>query len=587
MAPLKQLQCPEDKKLGNKNYRSIATMKELWFIFYKENLKNLGVPGPMIEGLKSKFQHKLETTPFEDLCQECECIREELTHGINRDHEWLPKVDIEEEIGFRTIHLIVNFPRKVKLVRPDLQTAAIKKFLDVEEHHSFSFDPVIVAQLEEIIHKWFLCWPKDPVYQPGHGPGVTAEGYTAEVDKYAGLNVTRREVKELYRIGFDLSRDLPIVESHRPARQAFVDKTWKALRGISAEPCGLQWAEQAVMKVGYSFLFHHPYLGKKVTLWDQQLNQQLARVGSKFCNYATIDYSQASDLISAPLVYKLFKRTPLRRTLMVLRSSYAEVGSTCVRLRKYAPMGSALTFFVESIIFAAVAELACMRAGVAKDWSVYGDDVIIPAAAYEQLRIVSEALSFCLNEQKSFASEFPFRESCGREYYKGYDVTPTYFRIPAESNRTVAASNFPAWVDLYNRLYMQGYKETSNAILGLLTGARYGKQKQPLTLLYQNYFDKLARPDSGALCCSGTGSVIQFVDWIPMQYGTRAISRVEWRLRDPNCVLLAIPVRGQIVKDWLAARQSSNEDLELGVYRSWPRDLRIPGFRTGRWVVES
>jgi hypothetical protein len=59
--------------------------------------------------------------------------------------------------------------------------------------------------------------------------------------------------------------------------------------------------------------------------------------------------------------------------------------------------------------------------------SVYGDDIIVPSAAAGRLAGLLEYLGFTPNAKKSYATG-PFRESCGKHYYLGHDITPFYVK---------------------------------------------------------------------------------------------------------------------------------------------------------------
>jgi len=94
-------------------------------------------------------------------------------------------------------------------------------------------------------------------------------------------------------------------------------------------------------------------------------------------------------------------------------------------------MGSAVTFPVESFIFLGVILAVLSRGDIRKiegfqgSVSVFGDDLIIPAADREAVVEALEALSFKVNTAKSFSTG-NFRESCGVDSFAGVTVTPVY-----------------------------------------------------------------------------------------------------------------------------------------------------------------
>jgi hypothetical protein len=94
-------------------------------------------------------------------------------------------------------------------------------------------------------------------------------------------------------------------------------------------------------------------------------------------------------------------------------------------MEKYAPMGSCLCFLAETIVFAAICELAARIMGVHSDYRVYGDDIVIEANLAEITISLLTALHFTVNTKKSYwSTECLFREACGLEGYAGVDITP-------------------------------------------------------------------------------------------------------------------------------------------------------------------
>jgi hypothetical protein len=96
-------------------------------------------------------------------------------------------------------------------------------------------------------------------------------------------------------------------------------------------------------------------------------------------------------------------------------------------------MGNGYTFELESVIFYGLA-LAVREAYGVEDTrvSVYGDDIICPVSMAEPLIRVLRDVGFVPNQKKSFWSG-PFRESCGKHFYSGHDVTPFYVRRPVDN----------------------------------------------------------------------------------------------------------------------------------------------------------
>jgi hypothetical protein len=90
-------------------------------------------------------------------------------------------------------------------------------------------------------------------------------------------------------------------------------------------------------------------------------------------------------------------------------------------------MGNGFTFELESLIFFAAASAVVDYLGLPSTVSVFGDDVILPAQAFDLFASYSSFLGFKVNPEKSFA-QGPFRESCGSYYFGGTDCKPLYLK---------------------------------------------------------------------------------------------------------------------------------------------------------------
>lgn len=166
---------------------------------------------------------------------------------------------------------------------------------------------------------------------------------------------------------------------------------------------------------------------------DQSINQHLARSASITDRLATIDLSSASDTISRSLVEFLIPSDWLvaLKTCRSTRSLLPEGES--IFLQKFSSMGNGYTFELESLIFLGLTRAVCYSIGeAASDVSVYGDDIIAPSKAVDHLRAIFDICGFSMNVEKSFSSG-PFRESCGKHFFLGRDVTPFYLKKQVKS----------------------------------------------------------------------------------------------------------------------------------------------------------
>jgi hypothetical protein len=189
--------------------------------------------------------------------------------------------------------------------------------------------------------------------------------------------------------------------------------------------------------------------------------------GSLYGELATLDLSEASDRVSNQLVREMVAHWPnVAAALDATRSRKAEVLGKTYRLAKFASMGSALCFPVEAMVFVTIIfcgiEEALNRQLTKGDIQsfrrrvrVYGDDIVVPTEFAVQVAGKLEVFGLRVNTGKSFWTG-KFRESCGREYYNGHDVSIVRVRSMLPS-RPEDAHELISTVSLRNQLYFAGY----------------------------------------------------------------------------------------------------------------------------------
>lgn len=201
---------------------------------------------------------------------------------------------------------------------------------------------------------------------------------------------------------------------------AFVPKTSLEHRSIVVEP-----SLNGLIQKGIGTWMKKRLLRAGIDLSDQHRNQRLAMKGSIDGTLATVDLSSASDTVSRELVWNLlpFEWASL---LDCARSETVTYKGEVFLLEKFSSMGNAFTFELESLIFYSLAWACCKYNQIDHELvSVYGDDIVIPVSAYQLLDGVLTECGFILNKKKSFSSG-PFRESCGADYFNGFDIRPYY-----------------------------------------------------------------------------------------------------------------------------------------------------------------
>jgi len=169
--------------------------------------------------------------------------------------------------------------------------------------------------------------------------------------------------------------------------------------------------------------------------WDldraQEIHVQIARESSVTREFATLDLSNASDTVSLELV-KLLLPPAWFEELSSLRSPFTQVDGVWVKLEKFSSMGNGFTFELETLIFAALVSASLARCGrsniIGHDFFVFGDDIIIPDDMSRAITAILNYCGFSLNEDKSFSGPVPFRESCGGDFFEGFDVRPFFLK---------------------------------------------------------------------------------------------------------------------------------------------------------------
>jgi hypothetical protein len=169
-----------------------------------------------------------------------------------------------------------------------------------------------------------------------------------------------------------------------------------------------------------------------VNLDSQERNRELARIGSidrSGLSPATLDLSDASDTVSLKLVALLLPKGWFD-LLVSVRSPFGLLpDGTALLYAKMSSMGNGYTFVLESLVFWSIIAAYVKVHG---EWrserrlvSVYGDDLIFPSYHADGIKAYLTIAGFKVNASKSFTTG-PFRESCGADYYDGYNVRPVF-----------------------------------------------------------------------------------------------------------------------------------------------------------------
>ena len=260
---------------------------------------------------------------------------------------------------------------------------------------------------------------------------------------------------------------VPTLFQERFSKLHAVPKTQTGPRLIAAEPTCNQWIQQGLARALHDYTSRRgSILEHSVSFTDQSASGMLALSASSNGRLCTIDLKSASDRLSTHVVQRMFRANhSLLRAMIACRTRFLHntVDRSCPdlhKLRKFSTQGSALTFPVQSIVFASL----CLGVGkflnpklglraLSRLVRVFGDDIIVPTEWEPHLRQVLHLLGLRVNDTKTFTVG-NFRESCGVDAWAGYDVSPPY--VSCASDRT-APQSVLSNVAVSNNFYKKGW----------------------------------------------------------------------------------------------------------------------------------
>jgi hypothetical protein len=381
------------------------------------------------------------------------------------------------------------------------ERAAIDQYIQCEEEvreqdMRLMCNPEMVAQYDRISNLLWLPILTEvdrKIYNheivPNHGPGATADRLRGN-SKWSQQEWPTRlddifpwEVMCLpnERSHHWETTDVTFLEpeAERPVRVVTVPKTLKTPRIIAIEPTAMQYVQQGIEDALFEAVEADDIASQLIGYRSQVPNQELAWEGSLFGDLATLDMSEASDRVSNQHVLLLMSRTRhLREGVQACRSTKADVpGHGIISLSKFASMGSALTFPVEAMVFMTVIFCGIENAlnrrltrGLIKRFlgrvRVYGDDIIIPVDMTTHVVEALESFGFRINSSKSFWTGM-FRESCGKDYFQGTDVSIVKLRSVLPTKRE-HASEIISTLETSNLLYKAGMWHSARYLADLV-----------------------------------------------------------------------------------------------------------------------
>lgn len=304
-------------------------------------------------------------------------------------------------------------------------------------------------------------------FRPRHGSGATA-CRTPNHTKYHSFRYINKLSKafDLAEIMFfnsthlcdNLDDYLTWEECEEPcARLTCVPKDRRGPRLICMEPREQMFVQQGLMHKLYDIVESHELTSGFVNFRNQGINRDLARSSSVSQDLATLDLKDASDRVRWDLVQAIFPDGWVTQ-LDACRTDFVQLPGRETPygpMRKFAPMGSAVCFPIEALTF-----WALLKSVMDVDVYVYGDDIILPIDKVDLAIRTLERFDLLVNVEKSCYIT-PFRESCGADFYDGFDVS--YVKLRSLPHRPAKLSS-DKWSD--NEVSAEvSYVEFANHIL--------------------------------------------------------------------------------------------------------------------------
>jgi hypothetical protein len=264
-----------------------------------------------------------------------------------------------------------------------------------------------------------------------HGPGSTTRLRGSKTSAYEKFRGTPHSTLKALPLAIHLSE----VWDNFPHRfevvpgnvVGFVLKNAKTDRGTASEP-----DINMFLQLGQGTIIARNLVHFGADIRDQTRNQRLAYRGSIFGTDCTVDMRSASNLISR-LAVMLLVKSDWYEALDATRSHEYTLDGVTKKYEMFSSMGNGFTFPLQTLIFWALACLSCKMSAVSPaQIGVYGDDVIVPPEAYATFLRLLNLFGFEPNPEKSYG-DGPFRESCGKDYFAGWDCQPLYLKEPVRN----------------------------------------------------------------------------------------------------------------------------------------------------------
>lgn len=430
-----------------------------------------------------------------------EDVSQDLPAGFKPGDSWSAELDHRQVASICLVNSLLKKFLPSDRTTPEQDLVAAEKFLRVNSRCALwsytpctSLDEEMMGDFKQLLYRFFYPTGTDSLItgygqlfdfgRNGPGSAVGSLGQDFYTKSFSSpLLCTKPLIKEMYLSSLqnDHNSSWHTAETNRErvfgeigfcegSRFHFVPKDDCTSRLIAIEP-GLNMFYQLglgrLLEKGLRSTF-----GLDLSI-QPQINQLVARIGSITDNLCTIDLSNASDSLGIPML-KWALPSPVMDYLMALRSPEGTLLGERVVLHTVSTMGNGFTFPLETLVFTCIV-LSAIRSHRIKPerpnrdlppsigtksphdslansqdpsldiprkglWGVFGDDITCHReVSYRVLRLL-DLLGFEVNREKSYV-EGPFRESCGRDFFKGYDVRGVYIKSLHNVESRYAAIN--------------------------------------------------------------------------------------------------------------------------------------------------
>lgn len=353
-----------------------------------------------------------------------------------------------------------------------------------------SWDEELIGNFKKCVYNFFYPGG-DPLVQSfdqiaargslGPGSNIGAEGREFYTKLFASnLTMTRESLYDIYRTVTCKNDTWARAENFRikagfkqkivkASRLSFVPKNDDISRVIATEPTlnmFFQLGLGSILEERLKAVFGIHIAGDGFT--QQDVNREMARIGSVNGCFSTIDLSSASDSISIELLEACIPASQLAWFKFFRCEGVTLPTGKYRKLGMFSTMGNGFTFPLQTVIFACIVQAVYMeqdryfgrvpvdemhRGGwlPIRGYGVFGDDIIVETEASRRVLHLLDLLGFIPNSAKTFV-EGPFRESCGTDWFNGRLVRPVSVKgLDTPQARYVAINRLVEW-SAYTRI---------------------------------------------------------------------------------------------------------------------------------------